>query len=108
MANSTDHRPQFMTINNPNFTGLCEMYSHLEGVKVNEDPQNRDQIPVHVVLGASEYAAVKTQAAQKVGLPGQPTAEKILLRWLLRYYSPNQPLTTTSNTAPSTCSDWRS
>ena len=26
---------------------------------------------------------------------------------LLRSYSPNQPLTTTSNSAPSTCSDWR-
>ena len=66
------HRPQLMTINHPNFTGLCEKYSHLEGVKVNEDPQNRDQIPILVVLDASEYAAVKTRAAQRVGLPGQP------------------------------------
>ena len=64
-------------------TRLCEKYSHLEGVKVNEDPQNRDQIPVHVVLGASEYAAVKTRAAQRVGLPGQPTAEKTLLGWTI-------------------------
>ena len=31
------HRPQLMTINNPNFTGFCEKYSHLEGVKVIED-----------------------------------------------------------------------
>ena len=77
---STDHS---LTINNPNFTGLCEKYSHLQGVKVNEDPQNRDLIPVHVVLGASEYAAVKTRAAQRVGLPGQPTAEKTLLGWTI-------------------------
>ena len=77
------HRPQLMTINNPNFSGLCEKYSHLEGVEVNDDPQNRDQIPIHVVLGVSEYTAVKTQAAQRVGLPGQPTAEKTLLGWTI-------------------------
>ena len=41
----------------------------------------RDQIPVHVVLVASEYASVKTSYAQKVGQPGQPVVEKTLLGW---------------------------
>ena len=75
------HKPQILMINNPNFKGLCDTYTHLEGVKVNEDPANRDQIPIHVVLGASEYAAVKTRTAQKVGQPGQPVAERTLLGW---------------------------
>ena len=77
------HKPQLMMINNPNFKGLCEKYDHLEGVKVKEDLQNRKQIPVHVVLGASEYVAVKTRMAHKVGNPGQPVAEKTLLGWTM-------------------------
>ena len=47
-------------MNNPNGKELCEKYEDLEGVKVLEDPENRSEIPVHVVLGASEYAAIKT------------------------------------------------
>ena len=102
------HKPQLMMVKNPKFKGLCGQYNHLEGINVSEDPENRDQIPVHVVLGASEYAAVKTSYAQKVGHPGQPVAEKtrdgplchleekiaMVLCYLL-----NQPLIITSNSA---------
>ena len=48
-----------------------------------EDPKNRSEIPVHVVLGASEYAAVKTRSAQKVRQLGHPIAEKTFLGWTL-------------------------
>ena len=67
-----------MMVKNPKFKGLCGQYNHLEGVNVSEG--NRDQIPVHVVLGASEYASVKTSYTQKVGQPGQPVPEKTLFR----------------------------
>ena len=40
-----------MMVKNPKFKELCGQYNHLEGVNVSEE--NRDQIPVHVVLGAS-------------------------------------------------------
>ena len=75
------HKPHLKIVNNPNAKKLCEKYDHLEGVKAMEDPKNRSEMPVHVVLGASEYAAVKTRSAQKVGQLGQPIAEKTLLGW---------------------------
>ena len=33
------------------------------------------------MVGASDYAKIKTATAQKVGQPGQPVAEKALLGW---------------------------
>ncbi|XP_028419027.1 uncharacterized protein LOC114544609 [Dendronephthya gigantea] len=77
------NKSQLMMITNPEFKSLCQKYDHLKEVEVNEDPKNRDQIPVHVVLGASEYATIKTRSAQKVGQPGQPVAERTLLGWTL-------------------------
>ena len=40
---------------------------------------SKPQLLVHVVLGACEYAIVKTKCMPRVGSPGQPVAEKVLL-----------------------------
>ena len=34
-------------------------------------------------MGASEYARIKTKCGQKVGLPGEPVAEKTTLGWTI-------------------------
>jgi hypothetical protein len=73
-------KPELMKLNNPNYAHLLERYKHLNGAKF-EDPDTRTQIPIHLVLGASDYAKIKTTTAQKVGKPGQPVAEKTLLGW---------------------------
>ena len=46
---------------------------HLDEVKMIDNDEKAQ--PVHVVLGASEYARIKTKSEQKVGLPGEPVAE---------------------------------
>ena len=76
------HKPQLLTLDNPNYATLLSKYSHLKGVKI-EDNDTRPQIPIHVVLGASEYATIKTSTTQRVGKPGQPVAEKTRLGWTL-------------------------
>ena len=76
------HKPQLLTLDNPNYATLLSKYSHLNGVKI-EDNDTRLEIPIHVVLGTSEYATIKTSTAQRVGKPGQPVAEKTLLGWTL-------------------------
>ncbi len=73
-------KPELMTVKNPGYAKLLEKYNHLKGAKF-DDRDSRPQIPVHVVLGASDYAMIKTTTAQKVGLPGQPIAERTLLGW---------------------------
>jgi len=54
-----------LALDNPNYATLLSKYSHLKGVK-NEDNDSRPQIP-----------------AQRVEKPGQPVAEKTLLGWTL-------------------------
>ena len=76
------HKPQLLTLDNPNYATLLSKYSHLKGVKI-EDNDTRPQIPIRVVLEASEYATIKTSTAQRVGKPGQPVAEKTRLGWTL-------------------------
>ncbi len=59
-------KPELMKLNNPNYFHLLERYKHLSGAKF-EDPDTRTQIPIHLVLGASDYAKNKTSMAQKLG-----------------------------------------
>lgn len=76
------HKSQLLTLNNPNYATLLSKYSHLRGRKT-EDNNTRPKSPIQVVLGANEYASIKTSKAQRVGKPGQPVAEKTLLGWTL-------------------------
>ena len=76
------HKPQLLTLDNPNSTTLLSKYSHFKGVKII-DNKSRQQIPIHVVLGAGEYATIKTSTAQRVGKPGQPVTEKTFFGWTL-------------------------
>ena len=76
------HKSELMTLDNPRYEALIKKYDHLQGVKMNES-DCKPQLPVHVVLGASEYAAIKTRTSPRVGTPGQPVAEKTLLGWTL-------------------------
>lgn len=75
-------KPQLIAIDNFNYASLIDKFSHLKGVKVN-DHDDRPQVPIHVVLGASEYATIKMTAAQSVGKPGQPVAERTLIGWTI-------------------------
>ena len=75
-------KPELMSVKNPRYAKLLDKYSHLRGAKL-DDPDNRPEIPIHVVLGASDYAMIKTTTAQRVWLPGQPVAEKTLLGWTI-------------------------
>ena len=40
-------------------------------------------LPVHLMLGASEHAVIKTSVWPRVGLPGEPVAEKTKLGWTI-------------------------
>ena len=76
------HKAQLLEVANPNYATLLDKHSHLKGVKM-EDKDSRAQIPIHLVLGASEYATIKTATPPRVGKPGEPVAEKTLLGWTL-------------------------
>jgi hypothetical protein len=54
----------------------------MEGVSM-EDNDTKPLLPVHLILGASAYAAIKTAEPPRVGLPGESEAEKTRFRWTM-------------------------
>ena len=67
---------------NPDLVGIIGKYAHLKGVNI-ADVSKKEQLPIHLVLGAGDYNAVKLEEPQRVGKPGEPTAENTRFGWTL-------------------------
>ena len=55
-----------LTVPNPNYEDLIRKYCHLQGVVMNDDDK-KSELPIHVILGASEYSRIKTETKPKIG-----------------------------------------
>lgn len=67
-------RGQLVSLGNPNYMDLIQSYPHLEGITMN-DTDRKARLPIHLILGASEYAKIETNTPAKIGTPGQPITE---------------------------------
>ena len=74
-----DDRKELLTVHNPKFNEMIRRYAHLQCV-VMEDTDDRDELPVHVILGASG----------KLGRIGEPVADKTRFGWTIMSW--NRPL----------------
>ena len=72
-------RGNFLTIANPQYQRLIDSYNHLKGVTM----EDKDSKPL--ILGAPPvpYTTIKTTESPRVGLPGEPVAEKTRLGWTI-------------------------
>ena len=75
-------RNELLTVDTPNYKKIIESYAHLQGVHM-DDSDSIPPLPVYLILGASEYAAIKTTERPLIGLPGEPVAEKTKLGWTI-------------------------
>ena len=80
-ANRID-RAELLCVENPNYREMIRRYRHLKGVDM-EDTDTKSLLPVHVILGASDYAKIKTSTSQRTGAIGEPVAEFTLLGWTI-------------------------
>ena len=48
-----------------------------------EDTDRKSLLPVHVILGASDYAKIKTREAQRTGAIREPVAEYTRFGWAI-------------------------
>ena len=75
-------RGKLFMVENPHYPDIIKSFKHLEGVTiVDNDP--KPFLPVHLILGASDYAAIKTAEPARVGELGEPVAEKTKFGWTL-------------------------
>ena len=75
-------RDKLLTLENPQYQGKINQYPHLQRVSMNDD-DTKPELPVHVILGASEYAQIKTKTKPRVGHPGEPVAEQTRFGWTM-------------------------
>ena len=71
---------ELLTINNPEYDVLIARYQHLNAVRM-DDNDTKDKLPIHVILGISEYTRIKTCSKPLVGGPGEPVAEQTKFGW---------------------------
>ena len=48
-----------------------------------DDVDTKPMLPVHMILGTSDYARIKTASPAKVGGDGKPVAERTRLGWTI-------------------------
>ena len=71
-----------LLIDNPKYERLIEKFGHLKGISMIDDDR-KPKLPVHLILGASDYAKIKTTERPRVGKPGEPVGEKTKFGWTL-------------------------
>ena len=67
-------RPVLLTLPNPRYREVIANNSHLDGVEM-DDVDQKPMLPVHMILGASDYLRNKTTTPAKVGDDRKPVTE---------------------------------
>ena len=73
---------QLLSLENPRYEQCVAKYAHLKGTEM-EDKDSKDIMSVHLILGASDYAKIRTETAPRVGALGEPIGEKTKLGWTI-------------------------
>ena len=71
-----------ITLSNPKYNEMIETYDYLKGIKMNER-DTKPELPIHVILGASDYVKIKKQKCPGVGKINEPTAEQTKMDWVI-------------------------
>ena len=69
---------QLLALDNPRYQQYLARYSYLKGIRM-EDTDTKDSLPAHLILGASNYAKIKTETAPRIGTLGKPIGDKTKL-----------------------------
>ena len=75
-------RNELFTLPNPRYRETLSKFPHLNGVKMHDNDE-KPEPPVHLILGASEYARIKTETKLKIGQPSEPVAELTKFGWTI-------------------------
>ena len=75
-------RDVLLYLNNPRYKDMMTKYPHLKGINI-QDGDSKPELLVHLILGTSEYARIKTETRPRIGKPGQPVAELTRFGWTL-------------------------
>ena len=75
-------RHTLMKLPSPHHKDMITKYVHLKGVEIG-DNHTKDELPIHLILGASEISKIKTEFRPRVGKLEEPIAELTKFGWLI-------------------------
>ena len=78
MEASKVERYELLTLPNPRYQEIISKHQHLRGVKIN-DVDEKDELPVHVILGAGAFCNIKLAEKPRIGNAFEPIAENTKL-----------------------------
>ena len=61
---------------------MIETYDHLKGIKMNER-DTKPELPIHVILEASDFVKLKMRKCPRVGKINKPIAERTEMDWVI-------------------------
>ena len=73
---------ELLELENPRYKEILTKFHHLDGVYM-DDYDEKNTLPVHLILGANEYAKIRTNENLRVGKTGEPVAEHTRFGWTL-------------------------
>ena len=73
---------ELLTLENPHYKRVLDEIPQLKGVQIDDDDA-KDQLPVHIILGANDFAKIRTGERLCVGPRGDPVAEFTRLGWAI-------------------------
>ena len=75
-------REVLLTSPNLKYRKILKKYPYLKELHVN-DTDEKEQLPVHIVLGASDFAKIKIEKSPQVGKIGEPFSELTEMGWVM-------------------------
>ena len=75
-------RELLLSLTNLEYTKILRRYQHLNGVEM-DDTDDKAELPIHLIIGASEYAKIKTETKPRLGKPGEPVGELTKFGWTI-------------------------
>ena len=63
---------------------MIETYDHLKGIQMDER-DTKPELPIHVILGASDYMKIKMQKCPRVSKMNEPIAEQTKIGWVIMH-----------------------
>ena len=85
------NKKELLILENPRYNQLIEGSSHLKGVRM-DDVDEKAKLPVHLILGANEFAKIRTGERLRVGRRGDPVAEYTRFGWTIMSPGADQDL----------------
>jgi hypothetical protein len=72
---------ELLQLDNPHNDKRIEAHQHLRDIELEDQPTT-EKLPVHVILGANEYAKIRTSQV-RIGRQGEPVAELTRFGWAI-------------------------